>query len=86
MKFQSVSQSKRHAKFYDVRIGEIFFVRGFAYMKTSHYEDDDNVINAVRLDGFDKGALTFFDEEDDVDILKSEVVINYKVDEVLSWV
>lgn len=86
MKFQSISKSKRHTKFYDVRMGEIFFAKGFSYMKTSPFEDDNDIVNAVQLDGIGKGELTFFEEDDDVNILKNEVVINYEADDVLSWV
>jgi hypothetical protein len=86
MKFQQISRSKRHAKFHDACIGEIFFARGFSYMKTSYFEDDNDVVNAVQLDGMEKGELMFFEEDEDIDILKNEVVINYETDEVLSWV
>lgn len=86
MKFQQISNSKRHAKFYDVSAGEIFFAKGFSYMRTSRFEGDDDVVNAVQLDGIEKGELTFFEENEDIDILNSEVVINYETDEILSWI
>jgi hypothetical protein len=86
MKFQPISRSKRHTKFEDARVGEIFFAMGFSYMKTSRFEDDNDVVNAVQLDGIEKGELAFFEEDEDIDILKSEVVINYEVDEVVSWI
>jgi len=82
MKFQQISRSKRHAKFYDACTGEIFFAKGFTYMKT----DDNDMVNAVQLDGIERGELTFFEEGEDIDILKSEVVINYEANEVLSWI
>jgi hypothetical protein len=86
MKFQQISKSKRHTKFYDACAGEIFFARGFSYMKASCFEDDNDVVNAVQLDGIEKGELVFFEEDEDIDILKREVVINYEANEVLSWI
>ena len=86
MKFQQISKSKRHTKFYDTHTGDIFFAHGFTYMKTSHFEDDNDVVNAVQLDSLSKGELVFFEEDEDVDILKSEVVINYEANDVMSWV
>ena len=86
MKFQSVCNSKRHAKFYDARMGDIFFARGFVYMKTSHFEDDNDIVNAVQLDGLDKGELVFFEEDEDVSILTSEITINYEEENVKSWI
>ena len=86
MKFQQISKSKRHTKFDDARIGEIFFSRGFCYMKTSPFEDDNDIVNAVQLNGIEQGELTFFEEDEDVDIFKNEIVINYEADDVLSWI
>ena len=86
MKFQSICKSKRHAKFYDARIGDIFFAHNFAYMKTSHFEDDNDIVNAVQLDGLNKGELVFFEEDEDVSILTTEIIINYEEEDVKSWV
>ena len=86
MKFQSVCKSKRHTKFYDARVGDIFFAHNFVYMKTSHFEDDNDIVNAVQLDGLGKGALVFFEEDEDVSILTTEVIINYEEEDVKSWV
>lgn len=86
MKFQSISKSKRHAKFYDVHLGDVFFTHGFAYIKTSRFEDDNDIVNAVQLDGLGKGDLVFFEEDDEVSILTTEIIINYEEEDVKSWV
>lgn len=86
MKFQQISKSKRHTKFYDVCVGEIFFADGFSFMRTSDFGKDNNWVNAVQLDGTCKGDLIFFEDETDVDIFKSEVIINYEANEILSWI
>jgi hypothetical protein len=86
MKFQQISKSKRHAKFYDTHIGDIFFAHGFTHMKTSHFEDDNDIVNAVQLDGLSKGELVFFEEDEDVSILTTEIIINYEEEDIKSWV
>ena len=86
MKFQSVSRSKRHTKFYDACIGDVFFAHGFVYMKTSPFEDESDIVNAVQLDGSSKGGLTYFEEDEDVSILTTEIVVNYEENDIKSWV
>ncbi len=89
MRFQSVCNSKRHAKFRDVQRGQIFFFCGFTYMRTEEVEggmDEYIRVNAVQLDGVDIGELVYIENEEDVSILTETVVINYNEDNVKSWI
>jgi hypothetical protein len=88
MKFTETSKSKRHAKFSDVKRGQIFFLFGDVYIATeevtSNYEDVN--VNAVCLSGEEVGLTTWVEENEDVRILDIEPEFVYTADDIIVWI
>jgi hypothetical protein len=88
MKFTEIGKSKRHAKFSDVKQGQIFFMFGNVYVATeevvSNYEDIN--VNAVCLSGGSVGMTMWVEDDEEVAILAIEPEIVYTADDVVAWI
>lgn len=88
MKFTEIGKSKRHAKFSDVKQGQIFFMLGNVYIATEEVVSncEDININAVCLSGGNVGMTMWIEDDEDVAILSIEPEIIYTTDDVVAWI
>lgn len=89
MKFTKMgSKSKRPAKFFDVKLGQVFFWSGNAYMATEEIvsETEDVYINAICLSGANIGTAHWIKVDEDVSILFITPEILYTDDDVITWI
>ena len=88
MKFTEIGKSKRHAKFSDVKQGQIFFMFCNVYVATEEVVSDceDINVNAVCLSGRDVGMTVWVEDDEDVTILAIEPEIIYTADDVVTWI
>lgn len=86
MKFTQIDKSKRHAKYDDVKVGQIFLCTDVAYMCTNYIDGDYDCANAVTLSGGQIGQLAYFDGSEEVDILTIEPEIKYEAGDIKSWI
>ena len=86
MKFTQTNQSKRHTKFDDVKVGQIFLCADVAYMCTNYIDGDYDQANAVTLSGSEVGKLAYFEGQEEVDILTIEPEIKYEAEDIKSWI
>lgn len=87
MKFTEIGKSKRHAKFSDVKQGQIFFQLGNVYIATEEVESnhEDINVNAVCLSGANAGMTMWVERDEEVAILAIEPEIVYTADDVITW-
>ena len=87
MKFTEIGKSKRHAKFSDVKQGQIFFQFGNVYIATEEVESnlEDVNVNAVCLNGANAGMTTWIEEDEEVTILAIEPEFIYTADDIIAW-
>lgn len=87
MKFTEIGKSKRHAKFSDVKQGQIFFMFGNVYIATEEVVSncEDINVNAVCLSGVDIGMTMWVEDDENVAILTIEPEIIYTADNVVAW-
>lgn len=77
-------KSKRHLKFEDVQVGDIFSLPNdnMWWFKTIEMEADCGKINAVNLEG----DMDFFSEDEDVRKLKRNLMVEFSSDDLIEWV
>lgn len=86
MKFTQTDNNKRHTRFDDVKIGQIFFCGDIAYMCTNCFDGEYDSANAVTLSGSGVGRLAYFEDQEEVDILTINPEINYEAGDIKSWI
>ena len=79
-------RAKKHTKFDDVKIGQIFLCGDNAYMCTNYIDGDYDCANAVTLSGSVVGQLVYFEGCEEVDILTIEPEIKYEAEDIKSWI
>ena len=80
---QASPRSKRHLKFKDLQIGDIFTEdSGLWWFKIVKMSTDCGEVNAVSLDG----DMELISEEENVRKLNKDLTVEFSSDDLIEWV
>ena len=80
---QTSPRSKRHLKFKDLQIGDIFTEdSGLWWFKIVKMSTDCGEVNAVSLDG----DMDLIPEEENVSKLNKDLTVEFSSDDLIDWV